>query len=101
MVFEHAVEPGAAAASYGVEVAGTAGVPGPVVDRAASLLGTDAAGESVATASSGGDPNAGRGERADGGERAAVRERLAELDVGNTTPLEALNVLAELKETLE
>ena len=101
VVFEHAVEPGAAAASYGVEVAGTAGVPERVVDRAASLLGTDAAGESVATASSGGDPNAGRGERADGGERAAVRERLAELDVGNTTPLEALNVLAELKETLE
>jgi DNA mismatch repair protein MutS len=100
MVFEHAVEPGAAAASYGVEVAGAAGVPERVVDRAASLLGADA-GESVAAVRNGHDPGAGRGERADGGEVSAVRERLAELDVGNTTPLEALNVLAELKETLE
>ncbi|MEF8907929.1 MAG: DNA mismatch repair protein MutS [Haloarculaceae archaeon] len=116
VVFEHAVEPGAAAASYGVEVAGTAGVPGAVVDRAADLLkGSSAEGrsategravtgdEAVGAATNGHDPDSeNAGEPADGGEvPAAVRERLADLDVGNTTPLEALNVLADLKEELE
>ncbi|MEF8888203.1 MAG: DNA mismatch repair protein MutS, partial [Haloarculaceae archaeon] len=116
VVFEHAVEPGAAAASYGVEVAGTAGVPGAVVDRAADLLkGSSAEGrsategravtgdEAVGAATNGHDPDSeSAGEPADGGSvPAAVRERLADLDVGNTTPLEALNVLADLKEELE
>ena len=110
VVFEHAVEPGAAAASYGVEVAGTAGVPGTVVDRAADLLGEPGSGsdpatgdESVATGTDGHDPGAGgAGETADGSDiPPAVRERLADLDVGNTTPLEALNVLAEMKEAVE
>lgn len=38
IVFLHEVKPGAAAGSYGVQVAKLAGVPGPVVTRAANLL---------------------------------------------------------------
>ena len=101
VVFEHAVERGAASASYGVEVAATAGVPDDVVDRARELL-------------AGGD-DATNGHREDETVDAAVadattatdelpesvRERIESADVATMTPLEALNTLATLKEEIE
>ncbi|MEF8977066.1 MAG: DNA mismatch repair protein MutS, partial [Halapricum sp.] len=56
VVFEHEIAPGAAEASYGVEVAGVAGVPGRVVDRAADLLDGDAS-DSDGNKSAVGRPN--------------------------------------------
>jgi len=110
VVFEHAVEPGTADASYGVEVAATAGIDDAVVDRARSLLsshGSVCAGRSdthePGRARSGRHTNGGtpRGNGAGTEGAGAVRERLADVDIATTTPLEALETLAALKRQLD
>ncbi|QSG13000.1 Mismatch repair ATPase (MutS family) [Halapricum desulfuricans] len=109
VVFEHEVAPGAAEASYGVEVAGVAGVPRPVVERAAELLEDS---ETVPLADEGGVParTNGSGDAERGHEHSdsmaatetdAIRERLREVSIAETTPLEALRLLAELQSKLE
>jgi DNA mismatch repair protein MutS len=107
VVFEHAVEPGTADASYGVEVAATAGIDGDIVDRARSLLEADRqpAGdrsrdetEPPDSATNGESPANGSAGTEEG---ADLREQLAAVDVATTTPLEALETLAELKRQLE
>ncbi len=114
VTFDHQIRDGAATASYGVDVARMAGVPDPVVDRARDLLGgdPDERTNGHATAANGGVD----GERDDadgasdtaGGDGvgpetppAAVLEVLDGVEVGSTTPLEALNTLAELKRLAE
>jgi DNA mismatch repair protein MutS len=118
--FDHAVAPGAASASYGVEVAKMAGVPDAVVERSRALLAADtddADGDDEAPGA--GDPRTnGHAERgADGaaGERtgdgstgdvdAETATRLVAeldgLDVATMTPLEAMNALADLKNELD
>jgi DNA mismatch repair protein MutS len=94
VVFDHEIAEGAATASYGVEVAGEAGVPDPVVARARELLDEEAGPEAAD------DATAGRRARAaDGvGDVATLVDRLEELDVATMTPIEALNALADLKE---
>ena len=106
--FEHDLRTGAATASYGVEVAEMAGVPASVVERAEGLLG-DGTSETPASreessvdsdfdhASTNADPDHAS---TDGG-REAVLARLAAVDLAETTPLEALNVLSELQSELE
>jgi DNA mismatch repair protein MutS len=102
VVFEHAVERGAAAASYGVEVASTAGVPDDVVDRARELLdGNDGRpddrsgdGHTDETAASG-------TETTSIGASGDIGERLERADIATMTPLEAMNLLAELKRSIE
>jgi DNA mismatch repair protein MutS len=93
--FEHDLREGPAEASYGVEVAEMAGVPGTVVDRAGRLLDAD----SAPTAS-----DADRGDRAaastDGG-RESVLAELDSIDLAETTPIEALNLLSRLQSELE
>jgi len=122
VTFDHQVRDGAATASYGVDVARMAGVPDPVVGRARELLrepmgestgARDEAPERVAANGSGGSTAAdGGGERsADGrstdagaeGEAVppALLDALEGVDLGSTTPLEALNTLAELKRLAE
>ncbi len=86
IVFEHVVEPGAATASYGVEVAAIAGVDDAVVDRARSLLTAE-------TARADG--------RGDSASTAALRQQLASVDIASMTPLEAMNTLAELKQQFD
>ncbi|WP_302082788.1 DNA mismatch repair protein MutS [Salinibaculum rarum] len=109
VVFDHAVERGAAAASYGVEVASTAGVPGSVVGRARELL-DEAEARSIAdeARTDGHDDDKSVAERiTDHGHEATtappadVRETLADADVATMTPLEALNTLAELKRSID
>lgn len=112
VAFEHEVAPGAAAASYGIEVAKLAGVPAEVVDRSRELLGesgSDERGEPAADAN-GYDPgeNVRVSSTADeetrgGGDRPAsdLERKLVALDVATMTPLEAMNALAELKESLD
>lgn len=99
VAFDHEVRRGPATASYGVQVAREAGVPDPVVERAGDLLadaesadGTDEASEPEA------EPE--RRVMADGSQD-ELEARLRELDVATTTPLEALNELAELKREFE
>ena len=91
--FEHAVERGTADASYGVEVAATAGVRPAVVERARDLLEADSRREH--SVGHGADPT-------DNGDietatTEALRTALEEVDVATMTPLEALNLLAELQ----
>lgn len=86
-------------------MARSAGVPEAVVERAREALAADGAGsDGDATAaddtSTGGDATAAVG---DGGNEVppALRRSLRQVDVATTTPLEALELLAELKEQVE
>ena len=103
VAFDHAVAPGAASASYGVEVAKMAGVPDPVVERSQAVLDADAAATDTAADGEGtptADPRTnGHGEDVE--TTARVAAELEELDVATMTPLEALNALAELKAELD
>ena len=85
--FSHELKPGAASGSYGIEVARSAGVPDPVVSRAHELLEREA------------------GEKRKESEETALPEgvvgQLHEVDLAQTTPLEALELLSELKSQLE
>ncbi|QLG61236.1 DNA mismatch repair protein MutS [Halorarum salinum] len=119
VTFLHRAKPGAAAASYGVEVAELAGVPDAVVERARTLVAEGADGGDVAN---GGSPDGssdpvqrtlddlgsaepGRTGVTDPGDSTdAERETLAALrgvDLAETTPIEALNRLNELQRRLE
>ncbi|WP_123532958.1 DNA mismatch repair protein MutS [Halosimplex salinum] len=113
VAFEHEVAPGAAAASYGIEVAKLAGVPADVVERSRELLdGSDAGSADEPSADSNGhDPDgsvrvsntADDGDPAGGTGTADARlaDELESLDMATMTPLEAMNALAELKESLD
>jgi DNA mismatch repair protein MutS len=89
VVFTYRVEPGAADRSYGVHVAELAGLPTEVVHRAHYLLAELERGEVSARPASNVPP-------APSGE-AALARRLASIDVERLTPIEALNVLADLR----
>ncbi|HVM91514.1 MAG TPA: DNA mismatch repair protein MutS [Terriglobales bacterium] len=104
VVFLRRVEPGAADRSYGIEVAKLAGLPNEVVVRAREVLAEHESSEHRLT------------ERITPGssdvpERPAqltiftplsqpVLEKLREVDLNRLTPLEALNLLAELKKEI-
>ncbi|WP_255151849.1 DNA mismatch repair protein MutS [Halorarius halobius] len=96
VTFSHELREGAAGASYGVEVARSAGVPNPVVSRAHELLDAgerfDSNGHSDADVRTNG---------ADEELPAGVRDRIEDADVATTTPMEALELLAELKRDLD
>jgi DNA mismatch repair protein MutS len=103
VVFLRKVEPGAADRSYGIEVAKLAGLPNEVVVRAREVLAEHESSEHQLTGhlTPGAEP-----------ERPAqltiftplsqpVLEKLREVDLNRLTPLEALNLLAELKRQIE
>jgi len=102
VVFLRKVEPGAADRSYGIEVAKLAGLPNEVVVRAREVLAEHEFAEHRMTEhlTPGAQP-----------ERPAqltiftalsqpVVEKLREVDLNRLTPLEALNLLAELKKEI-
>ncbi len=102
VVFLRKVEPGAADRSYGIEVAKLAGLPHEVVVRAREVLAEHESAERRLTGqlTPGAEP-----------ERPAqltiftplsqpVLEKLREVDLNRLTPLEALNLLAELKKEI-
>ncbi len=102
IAFLRKVEPGAADRSYGIEVAKLAGLPQEVVTRAREVLAEHEFAEQRATAhlSPGANPPAAQltiftpiSE--------PVLDKLRELDLNRLTPLEALNLLAELKRQIE
>ncbi len=103
VAFLRKVEPGAADRSYGIEVAKLAGLPNEVVVRAREVLAEHESAEHQLTGhlTPGAEP-----------ERPAqltiftplsqpVLEKLREVDLNRLTPLEALNLLAELKRQIE
>jgi len=106
--FDHQLSEGSATASYGVEVASLAGVDAGVVERARELLdeeqrgnSNDSAGEPVATDGSsiaiGESATIGDGGHAD----ATVLATLRDVNLADTTPLEALQLLDELQRELD
>jgi DNA mismatch repair protein MutS len=102
IAFLRRVEPGAADRSYGIEVAKLAGLPHEVIERAREVLAEHESAEHQVT-----------GHLSPGAEpppaqltiftplSQPVLERLRELDLNRLTPLEALNLLAELKKQIE
>ena len=101
--FLHRILPGGTDRSYGVHVAKLAGIPRPVVKRAAAILSTlendrNASGSphSVQT-----HPSETIQMRMFPPEHSNVRDRIMELDIDGITPLEALNALAELRQMAE
>jgi len=103
IVFLRKVEPGAADRSYGIEVAKLAGLPNEVIERAREVLAEHEDAERQLT-----------GQLASDESRPAppaqltiftpisqpVLEKLREVDLNRLTPLEALNLLAELKKQI-
>ena len=101
IVFLRRVEPGAANRSYGIEVAKLAGLPNEVIERAREVLAEHERAEQQVT-----------GHLSPGAEppptqltiftplSQPVLEKLREVDLNCLTPLEALNLLAELKKEI-
>ncbi|MFC7240390.1 DNA mismatch repair protein MutS [Saliphagus sp. GCM10025317] len=109
VTFDHEIAPGAAAGSYGVEVATSAGVPDPVVERARALVDGDSDGDSgdridapSDSASSPAVPASTSPVSSDGGDDPSdVASELRALDLAHLTPVEALTELDRLKQLLE
>jgi DNA mismatch repair protein MutS len=101
IVFLRKVAPGAADRSYGIEVAKLAGLPNEVVTRAREVLAEHEFAEQQATAhlSPGAVPPPAQLTIFTPISQ-PVLERLREVDLNRLTPLEALNLLAELKKEL-
>jgi DNA mismatch repair protein MutS len=101
IVFLRRVEPGAADRSYGIEVAKLAGLPNEVVERAREVLAEHEFAEQQATA------NLSPGASPPPTQLTIftplsqpVLEKLRDVDLNRLTPLEALNLLAELKKEI-
>jgi DNA mismatch repair protein MutS len=101
IVFLRKVEPGAADRSYGIEVAKLAGLPNEVITRAREVLVEHESAERQLTEhlSSGATPPATQLTIFTPISQ-PVLERLREVDLNRLTPLEALNLLAELKKEI-
>ena len=112
VVFTHRLKDGPASSSYGLEVARIAGLPGHVVDAAAQFLNqSDQANPPPATRASA-KAHREQGEApplerlgfvetglaaAPTGEAAAIVARLLSLNINRLTPIQALNILSELR----
>jgi DNA mismatch repair protein MutS len=102
IVFLRKVEPGAADRSYGIEVAKLAGLPNEVITRAREVLAEHESAERALTEhlSPGAAPPATQLTIFTPISQ-PVLEKLREVDLNRLTPLEALNLLAELKGQIE
>ncbi len=101
IVFLRRVEPGAADRSYGIEVAKLAGLPNEVVLRAREVLAEHEFAEQQATAHlSPGATSLPTQLTIFTPLSQPVLDRLREVDLNRLTPLEALNLLAELKKEI-
>ncbi len=101
IVFLRKVEPGAADRSYGIEVAKLAGLPHEVIVRAREVLAEHENAERQVTGhlSPGADPPPAQLTIFTPLSQ-PVLERLRELDLDHLTPLDALNLLSELKKQI-
>ncbi len=104
IVFLRKVEPGAADRSYGIEVAKLAGLPNEVIERAREVLAEHETAEQRLTAQLASDelrPRPAAQLTIFTPLSQPVLERLRVVDLDRLTPLEALNLLAELKKQVE
>jgi DNA mismatch repair protein MutS len=101
IVFLRKVEPGAADRSYGIEVAKLAGLPNEVITRAREVLAEHESAERELTEhlSPGSSPPPTQLTIFTPISQ-PVLEKLREVDLNRLTPLEALNLLAELKKDI-
>lgn len=106
IVFLRQVVPGAANRSYGIDVARLAGLPRSVISRGRQILGELERGHlcgqssQLALFSAAAPPPAAAPATPEPGPAAEVLERLRAVDLQQTTPLAALNLLAELRDQL-
>ena len=97
VTFRHDVSRGAAAASYGIEVARAAGVPDSVVSRSHALV--EDRQEALGDGGRSVDTDADSRSRPDSDSE--LEEELRGIDVANLTPIEALTTLDRLKRELD
>jgi DNA mismatch repair protein MutS len=104
IVFLRKVEPGAADRSYGIEVAKLAGLPDEVVRRAREVLAEHENTEvrlSMQLAAADASSSSAAQLTIFTPLSQPVLEKLREVDLNNLTPLEGLNLLAELKKQVQ
>jgi DNA mismatch repair protein MutS len=109
IVFLRKVEPGAADRSYGIEVAKLAGLPPEVISRAREVLALHESAEHQVSDGLAQEPKAVAAAAAAGRTQLTiftplsqkVVDRLREADVDHLTPLEALNLLHDLKKQID
>ncbi len=96
LVFLHAVKPGAASQSYGIQVAKKAGVPHAALAIAtAKLAELEAASQAADTAP---EPSYTQTSLFDNFSGQELVDYISQLDLNNMTPLEALNALSKAKQ---
>jgi len=102
IVFLRRVEPGAADRSYGIEVARLAGLPAEVIERAREVLSQHEQSEHRLSdhLSPGAEPPQALQFTLFTPVNSAVIERIAQADLDAMKPLDALNLLAELKKQI-
>ena len=104
IVFLKKVEPGGADRSYGIEVAKLAGLPNEVIERAREVLAEHESAEQRVTEQLASDelrPRPPAQLTIFTPLSQPVLEKLREMDLNRLTPLEALNLLAELKKQVD
>jgi DNA mismatch repair protein MutS len=106
IVFLRKVEPGPADRSYGIEVAKLAGLPPPVIVRAREVLhehesAERQAGEHLSSISGAREPEPQMQLTMFTPLSQKIVDRLRDEDLNNLTPMEALNLLFELKKQLQ
>ncbi len=104
IVFLRKVEPGAADRSYGIEVAKLAGLPNEVIERAREVLAEHESAEQRVTEQLASDelrPRPPAQLTIFTPLSQPVLEKLREVDLNRLTPLEALNLLADLKKQVD
>jgi DNA mismatch repair protein MutS len=100
VVFLHRILPGGTDKSYGIHVAKLAGIPKPILTRSNEILEEL---ESTFVKEATGDRLARNKTKADDGDtlfvqkNKSVLDKLASIDVNHLTPLEAMNLLNQIK----
>ena len=97
IAFLHSIEPGAASKSYGIEVARLAGLPASVIERARRVLAQHERSEKRNIAQEAEDASAPLQLTIFTPLSQRVLDRITQLDTNSLTPLQALNLLEELK----
>lgn len=101
IVFLHSVEAGAASKSYGIEVARLAGLPKGVIARAREVLKVHERAETQQMREASDDAKQALQMTMFTPLSQRIVDRLAAAEVDSLTPLEALNLLAELKREMQ